>query len=48
MAARMHTSLQALAHLRDPNGGGLTLDTRERAASAVGKRVRISFDDVAA
>jgi antitoxin HicB len=48
MAARMHTNRQALARLLDPEGGGLTLDTLERAASAVGKRVRISFDDVAA
>ena len=48
MAARMHTSRQALDRLLDPRGGGLTLDTLERAASAVGKRVRISFDDVAA
>jgi antitoxin HicB len=48
MAARMHTSRQALDRLLDPEGGGLTLDTLERAASAVGKRVRISFDDVAA
>jgi antitoxin HicB len=48
MAARMHTSRQALDRLLDPKGGGLTLDTLERAASAVGKRVRISFDDVAA
>jgi hypothetical protein len=48
MAARMHTSRQALARLLDPDGGGLTLDTLERAARAVGKRVRISFDDVAA
>lgn len=48
MAARMHTSRQALARLLDPKGGGLTLDTLERAAGAVGKRVRISFDDVAA
>ena len=48
MAARMRTSRQALARLLDPNAGGVTLDTLERAASAVGKRVRISFDDVAA
>ena len=47
MAARMRTSRQALARLLDPQGGGLTLDTLERAASAVGKRVRISFDDAA-
>jgi hypothetical protein len=37
-----------LARLLDPKGGGLTLDTLERAASAVGRRVRISFEDVAA
>ncbi len=48
MAARMHTSRQALDRLLDPESGGLTLDTLERAASAVGKRVRILFDDVAA
>jgi hypothetical protein len=34
--------------LLDPDGAGLTLDTLERVASAVGKKVRISFDDVAA
>lgn len=48
MAARMKTSRQALARLLDPEGGGLTLDTLERAANAVGKRLRISFDDIAA
>lgn len=48
MAARMRTSRQALDRLLDPKGGGLTLDTLERAAGAVGKRVRISFDDAAA
>jgi predicted XRE-type DNA-binding protein len=48
MAARMHTSRQAVDRLLDPESGGLTLDTLERAANAVGKRVRISFDDVAA
>jgi hypothetical protein len=48
MAARMRTSRQALDRLLDPEAGGLTLDTLERAASAVGKRVRITFDDAAA
>jgi hypothetical protein len=47
MAARMNTSRQALDRLLDPEGGGLTLDTLERAAIAVGKRVRIVFDDAA-
>jgi hypothetical protein len=45
MAARMHTSRQALARLLDPNGSGLTIDTLERAAHAVGKRVKIQFED---
>ena len=46
MAERMHTSRQALDRLLDPNGGGVTLDTMERAAAAVGKRVRIEFEDI--
>lgn len=45
MARRMNTSRQALDRLLDPKGGGLTLDTLERAAAAVGKRVRIDFED---
>ena len=45
MAHRMHTSRQALDRLLNPDGGGLTIDTLGRAASAVGKRLRIAFDD---
>lgn len=45
MAARMQTSRQALARLLDPDGPGLTIDTLERAAHAVGKRVKIEFED---
>jgi antitoxin HicB len=45
MADRMHTSRQALNRLLDPDGPGLTLDTLERAAAAVGKRVRIELED---
>ncbi len=45
MAARMETSRQALDRLLDPEGGGLTLDTLERAAQAVGKRLRIELED---
>jgi hypothetical protein len=45
MAARMGTSRQALDRLLDPEGGNLTLDTIERAAAAVGKRVRIDLED---
>ena len=48
MAAGMPTSRQALAPLLDTNGRGLTLETLERAASAVWEAVRISVDDVAA
>lgn len=46
MAARMRTSRQALDRLLDPGGGGLTIDTLERAAAAVGKRVVITLEDV--
>jgi antitoxin HicB len=45
MAARMHTSRQALDRLLNPSGAGLTIDTLERAAHAVGKRVKIEFED---
>jgi len=45
MARRMDTSRSALDRLLDPNGPGLTLDTLERAARAVGKRVVIDFED---
>lgn len=45
MAARMNTSRQALDRLLDPDGPGLTLDTLERAANAVGKRIRIDLED---
>ena len=47
MAARMRTSRQALDRLLNPDLGGLTLDTLERAAAALGKRVTIGFEDVA-
>jgi len=45
MARRMETSRQAVDRLLDPNGPGLTIDTLERAALAVGKRVVIDFED---
>lgn len=45
MARRMQTSRQALDRLLNPEGGGLTLDTLERAAAAVGKRLRVDFED---
>lgn len=46
MAARMKTSRQQLDRLLDPGGSGITLDTLERAASAVGKRLTIVFEDL--
>jgi antitoxin HicB len=46
MAARMRTSRQALDRLLNPEIGGLTLDTLERAAAALGKKVTIGFEDV--
>lgn len=46
MAARMSTSRQQLDRLLNPHGPGITLDTLERAAAAVGKRVTIGFEDV--
>ncbi len=47
MAGRMRTSRAALDRLLNPNVGGVTLDTLERAAAALGKRVKIEFEDVA-
>ena len=46
MAERMHTSRQSLDRLLNPRSGGVTLDTMERAAAAVGKRVKIEFEDI--
>jgi hypothetical protein len=48
MARRMDTSRQAVDRLLDPSGPGLTIDTLERAAHAVGKRVIIDFADAEA
>lgn len=43
MAARMKTSRSALDRLLDPKNTSVTLQTLQRAAAAVGKRLRVSL-----
>jgi antitoxin HicB len=43
MARRMKTSRSALDRLLDPDNGSVTLQTLERAAQALGKRLRVEF-----
>jgi antitoxin HicB len=43
MAERMETSRAALERLLDPENESVTLQTLERAAMALGKRLRIEF-----
>lgn len=43
LARRMNTSRAALDRLLDPNNESVTLQTIERAAVALGKRLRIEF-----
>jgi DNA-binding Xre family transcriptional regulator len=43
MARRMKTSRSALDRLLDPDNGSVTLQTLERAALALGKRLRVEF-----
>ncbi len=43
MAKRMKTSRSALDRLLDPKNTSITLQTLERAAHAIGKRLRIEF-----
>lgn len=44
LARRMNTSRPAVDRLLDPANPSVTLSTLERAASAVGKRLRIELD----
>jgi len=44
MAARMRTSRRQLDRLLDPNNPSMTLATLRRAASAVGRRLRVGLD----
>jgi antitoxin HicB len=43
MASRMNTSRPALERLLDPDNPSVTLSTLERAASAVGKRLKVEL-----
>jgi DNA-binding Xre family transcriptional regulator len=43
LAERMETSRAALERLLDPGNESVTLQTLERAAMALGKRLRIEF-----
>ena len=46
MAKRMKTSRAALERLLDPENGSVTLQTLERAALALGKRIQIELVNV--
>ena len=43
LARRMNTSRSALDRLLDPTNDSVTLQTLERAAQALGKRLRVEF-----
>jgi DNA-binding Xre family transcriptional regulator len=43
MASRMKTSRAALERLLDPNNASITLITLERAASALGKKLKVEL-----
>lgn len=45
MARRMHTSRSQLDRFLDPDNDKVLLETVQRAASAIGKRVFISLED---
>jgi len=45
MAKRMQTSRSQLDRFLDPNNDKVLLETVQRAASAIGKRVSISLED---
>jgi hypothetical protein len=47
MAKRMDTSRMQLDRLLNPDNPSVTLTTLVKAANAVGKRISISFDDIA-
>ncbi|MDJ0615185.1 MAG: helix-turn-helix transcriptional regulator [Calothrix sp. MO_192.B10] len=46
MAEKMGTSRSSLDRLLDPNNTSVTLDTIERAARVVGKRVKFELVDI--
>ena len=43
MAAKMQTSRAQLDRLLDPNNGGVTLETLQRAAKIVGREIRLEL-----
>jgi antitoxin HicB len=43
MAKRMHTSRAALDRLLDPNNDAVTLSTLQKAATAVGREIRLEL-----
>ncbi|HEX3876497.1 MAG TPA: helix-turn-helix transcriptional regulator [Bryobacteraceae bacterium] len=43
MAKRMHTSRASLDRLLDPENGAVTLTTLQKAASAVGREIRLEL-----
>ena len=45
MAKRMHTSRSQLDRFLDPDNDKILLETVQRAASAIGKRVSMSLED---
>jgi antitoxin HicB len=45
MARRMHTSRSQLDRFLDPDNDKVLLETVQRAASAIGKRIFISLED---
>jgi antitoxin HicB len=48
MARRMHTSRAQLDRLLDPGNTSVTLNTMQRAAAVLGKRVRLDLVDAPA
>lgn len=43
MAERMHTSRSQIARLLDPQDGNVTLNTLQRAAELLGRKVRLDL-----
>jgi antitoxin HicB len=43
LAAMMHTSRTQIARLLDPNDGNVTIETLQRAAAVVGRRVELQL-----
>lgn len=43
LAALMHTSRTQVARVLDPNDGNVTLETLQRAAAVVGRRVELAL-----